>query len=268
MTCDVWASSKDQIGEERKPPANFDLIWDDVLLSAKLAFDGFDEGDTGLITPEAMLEVSSPVWQTKPSQEPFTTAEQVKLSEELLNYRQRRNNGLMSFEDLAAWHARIPQALAGIRSLKQKQRAARDAAAPALNTPGGNKPAAAQPTSDPLASIMSSIGDTLSMARPPGAPQQLPPNGIGLPSSAQAVAPCVDAAVVTPPVQVVIHEEYKHANREQKQHARERGQCELADTLTYELIPAAFIPTFQDCAETGYGKLLCLLLAGQGRNKR
>ena len=72
VTCDVWASTKDYIGEERKPPANFDLVWDDVLLSAKLAFDGFDEGDAGLITPEAMLEVASPVWQTEPAQEPFS----------------------------------------------------------------------------------------------------------------------------------------------------------------------------------------------------
>ena len=37
---------------------------------------------------------------------------------------------------------------------------------------------------------------------------------------------------------------------------------------TDELIPAAFIPTFQDCAETGYGKLLCLLLERQGGNNR
>ena len=158
VTCDVWPSIKDSIGEEKKPPAHFDLEWDDTILSAKLAFDTYDSGclfacvlprrylqrdshysnqeysflsklkyirtddtmrdnpvsnfctdDVGLITPEEMLEVALPVWDSKPSGEPITTVEQVKLSEELLNYRQRANNGMMSFQDFAAWHSRISQ---------------------------------------------------------------------------------------------------------------------------------------------------------------
>jgi hypothetical protein len=173
VTCDVWGATKDQINEERKPPANFDVVWDDVILSAKLAFDGFDEGDSGLITPEAMLEVAAPIWLSKPSDTPISKAEQVKLSEELLNYRQRRNNGLMSFEDFAAWHTRIPQALAGIRSLRQKQRVARDPASAAASL----KAKPAQPAADPLADIMSSIGNTLGVVRAAPVP---PPQPAGI----------------------------------------------------------------------------------------
>ena len=149
VTCDVWPSIKDSLGDEKKPPANFDLVWEDTILSAKLAFDTFDNGDpplsaslarppavcatvfcargscllrcgdrvmacaptgdTGLIPPEAMLEVAKVVWESKPSGEAITVGERVKLSEELLHYRQRANNGLMSFQDFTAWHSRISQ---------------------------------------------------------------------------------------------------------------------------------------------------------------
>lgn len=144
----MWPSIKDNIGDEKKPPANFDLVWEDTILSAKLAFDNFDTGsrpllplkphctlrkvaqskpempaarygggvtvcvwaeDIGLIPPEAMLEVAQAVWKSKPSGEAISFIEQVKLSEELLNYRQRANNGLMSFQDFTAWHSRISQ---------------------------------------------------------------------------------------------------------------------------------------------------------------
>ena len=65
--------------------------------------------DTGLIPAEAMLEVAKVLWESKPSGEAFSLGEQVKLSEELLNYRQRANKGLMSFQDFTAWHSRISQ---------------------------------------------------------------------------------------------------------------------------------------------------------------
>ena len=65
--------------------------------------------DTGLIPPEAMLEVATAVWTSKPSGEAISFIERVKLSEELLNYRQRANKGLMSFQDFTAWHSRISQ---------------------------------------------------------------------------------------------------------------------------------------------------------------
>jgi len=65
--------------------------------------------DTGLIPPEAMLEVAKAVWTSKPSGEAISFIERVKLSEELLNYRQRANKGLMSFQDFTAWHSRISQ---------------------------------------------------------------------------------------------------------------------------------------------------------------
>jgi hypothetical protein len=121
VTLDVWPSIKDNIGEEKKPPANFELTWDNTILSAKVAFDALDTGDRGMLEPECMLEVAQQVLaETK-----ISVVEKVKLQEDLLNYRQRINQGLMSFQDLAAWQSRIPQTLAGIRSLGQKQTAAR-----------------------------------------------------------------------------------------------------------------------------------------------
>ena len=44
VTCDVWPSIKDNLGEEKKAPSNFDLVWDDTILGAKLSFDTFDAG--------------------------------------------------------------------------------------------------------------------------------------------------------------------------------------------------------------------------------
>lgn len=125
-----------------------------------------------------MLEVATVVWASNPMGEPITSVERIKLSEELLNYRQRGNGGLMSFEDFAAWHSRIPQALAGMRSLRQKQRAARSGGNFNTNTTTNTATTTAAPpstatapttaaptveTSDPLGSMMSSIGSTLGL---------------------------------------------------------------------------------------------------------
>jgi hypothetical protein len=67
-------------------------------------------GDEGLITAESLLEVARPVFSSFSSGgEPISLVEQIKLSDELLNYQQPGNCGLMSFMDYAAWHSRIPQ---------------------------------------------------------------------------------------------------------------------------------------------------------------
>ena len=56
VTCDVWPSIKDSLGDEKKPPADFDLVWEDTILSAKLTFDNFDNGDPLLPAALACLQ--------------------------------------------------------------------------------------------------------------------------------------------------------------------------------------------------------------------
>ena len=121
MTTEVWASIKDNVGEGKRPPTHFELVWDDTMLNAKTRFDAFDHDDKGLIDPEAMLEVVQLMWETGPERGTISQMEQIKLTDELLNYRQRANQGKMSFTDFAAWRSRLPQILGGLRSLRNKQ---------------------------------------------------------------------------------------------------------------------------------------------------
>ena len=63
------------------------------MLNAKTRFDTFDHDDKGLIDPEAMLEVVQLMWETGPERGTISQMEQLKLTDELLNYRQRANQG-------------------------------------------------------------------------------------------------------------------------------------------------------------------------------
>jgi hypothetical protein len=44
VTCDLWESMRENLKEGKKPPPNFQLVWDDSMLTAKVTFDTYDDG--------------------------------------------------------------------------------------------------------------------------------------------------------------------------------------------------------------------------------
>ncbi|EKX46319.1 hypothetical protein GUITHDRAFT_107927 [Guillardia theta CCMP2712] len=145
ITVDIWPLIKKTVKSKIITASNTTLTWDDNLILAKVAFDDNDEDDCGRVSQEVrlvfggaapvcnslahvqkILKVADVVLDNLSEEQNITKLERIKLCEDLLNYREDKNDDRITFPAFCSWYSSIEGKLLGIRALAAKQMVARE----------------------------------------------------------------------------------------------------------------------------------------------